>query len=154
MSRDSKIMRKKTVSIYWIIILIFVQLACYIDGAPIRSVPRESNIALTLIRKPEVVAKDKKAVFVMETTPGNICMGVIMYTDIIKDKWISDDLPELIADSEGLCEWEWKVPLNAEVGIAVFRGAVLQEGNHGYIAPQTFCIEKCPWATITPQRYE
>ena len=142
-------MKKKTGFVFGITRLILAQLACSFS-APIRSVPREKKIIVTVIKKPEIIARDKEAIFILQSKPGNLCQGAIFYTDIIKNKEISDDLPELIADSDGLCKWEWKVPLSAEVGEAGFRGAVLQEGNLGSLAPQTFCIEVCPWGVTTP----
>lgn len=55
------------------------------------------------------------------------------------------DLPDLVADQDGICSWNWTVPRDAIAGTAVFRAMAEQNGIHDSIMPYTFCIEKCPW---------
>ena len=122
-----------------------VQLTCLILTAPSRLPAEKSEVEITLYEMPEILEIGETGVFQLRTTPGNLCIGVIGYRNAINNKWITVDLPEKEANIDGLCGWEWKAALNAETGIAEFRAAVRHGDMYGYIGPQIFCIEKCPW---------
>jgi hypothetical protein len=122
-------------------------LACGKISAPVRSPAETSSVEIRLAKKPDLLKRGETGTFALQTSPKNTCIGAIGYTHKTKHEWITFELIELEAGSNGICEWTWKVPLEAGSGIAEFRGAAIENGGYGYLVPQTFCIEVCPWNT-------
>ncbi len=122
-----------------------MQISCRSLSAPARTPAEKSDLEVTISKMPKTINKGDIGIFAIKTSTENVCTGAIGYKNVNKNKWVTLDLTEMKADPAGSCIWEWKVPLNADVGIAEFRGAVKQGEEHGYTGPQTFCIEKCPW---------
>ena len=126
-----------------ILILCGFQFACGAITAPVRSIPPTSDIPLVIASMPETLQTDEAGSFVAKTNPMNVCEGAIGYRDSA-NKWTTVDLPQIEADSEGECKWEWTVPEDSSAGIAEFRVAARQHGDMTMLIPQTFCIEACP----------
>ncbi len=125
-------------------VLLLLQLSCNTLSAPVRSI-KPSNIFIEISAIPERLAKGEAGRFAIKVAPGNLCFGVINYTRITDDKVEVIDLPNLRANGDGTCVWSWITPPDAKSGVANFKAAVEQDGRHGSISPQTFCIDVCPW---------
>jgi hypothetical protein len=126
--------------------LVLQVLACNFIQAPERRVLEKSNIPLTIIEKPEVVYRGTTTRFIIKTTPGNSCNAAVVYSVKGKETWEASKLPDLIADQNGLCSWDWLVPENADAGEAGLRGTISQTGEMDqYIEPFEFCVEKCSY---------
>ncbi len=130
--------------------LTLIQVTCIMVGAPVRKTS-DSEKLVVLNRVPEIIKRDEIGSFSLKTSPGNICLGTIIYDTFGREEIKAIDLPELIADGDGICQWDWKVPSDAMEGTAVFRASIEQNGIHDSISPHSFCIEKCPWLVPTSQ---
>jgi hypothetical protein len=130
--------------------LVLIQIACIIFGAPVRSIPDTKDL-IEVHEIPRVLKRGEVGLFSLRTVPGNTCIGGIIYSQMGSSQNEAIDLPDLKASSDGICQWNWEVPLEAEEGIATFSAAVEQDGIHDSIPPQTFCIERCPWGVQTVQ---
>ena len=71
-----------------------------------------------------------------------LCYASVLYWNTDK-KWIEDRLPDIQANEEGNCQWNWIVPDNAKEGIAGIRGYIEVNGESHNIFPSEFCIVKC-----------
>jgi hypothetical protein len=100
------------------------------------------ELSIEIIELPERVCLDQAATFVVKTTPGNECSGVMRYPEG-EDVWKAINLKDTVADQSGLCRWSWQVPQDAIPGTANFRAVVSGYGDSESMVPKPFGIENC-----------
>ncbi len=145
-----KLMRYRLLG-FMFLIFMGTQIACTLFSAPVR-LPSDSDAPDVEIHQiPEALKRGEVGAFALITTPGNICLGEISYIKIGSSEYEPINLPELIANSDGVCTWSWKVPMDAKTGAAVFWVAVEENGRGGFTSPRKFCVEKCPWGAPADQ---
>jgi hypothetical protein len=102
---------------------------------------------------PEKASQGEKITFRIKTLPQSTCGAAIKYWSNQSGKWVGYDLPEIMAGSDGICQWDWTVPSDADPGQGEFRIAVNQGRKSKDIIPYQFCIGECPEPTI-PEKEE
>lgn len=119
-----------------LILILAFQLACT------RSAPTPSNITLDIVEMPKILQKGETGMFVVKTAPGNTCNAGVGYRNKA-NKWITVEWPAHKADDQGICQWQWMVPIESLAGDAEFRVAAEQKGESRMLIPTMFCIEVC-----------
>jgi hypothetical protein len=122
-------------------ILYLFLISCHIIQAPIRGVSPTSSIPLN-INLPETVARDQGLQFTIATLPGNICRAWVSYYNQ-QSRWVIEEFPESIADSNGTCAFEWPIPSDAATGKAELRVSVTDGRDATNSSPLHFCIDAC-----------
>lgn len=129
---------KKTLVSFFLLYIVLIG-GCY---APTQIYPDEMPMPIYPIVPPEVKRGEEYS-FSIETSSDAICYAGVSYWDT-EEHWTNEELPTIQADSQGVCQWSWKIPENTKKGLAEFRGYVEMKTQNGYVFPTTFCIEQCP----------
>ncbi len=121
-----------------IVVMLIAQIACaqeYSSNTPVPTI---------VTQFPSLVKRVQESSFVVNVASGSVCyLGVGYYN--LNSKWTTIDLPKIVANSDGKCEWKWKVPEDAQDGLSEIRGYIETTGKEdANIFPYTFCIERCP----------
>jgi hypothetical protein len=132
-------MVRKRFSVIWLI-LFLLQASCSI---PIRQVDKSKTRIEAIFQLPDGIMKHGETyLFVMHTEKSTDCYLGFRYMDNT-NQWISVYLPVVESGEAGLCEWAWKIPMDAKDGLAEVRAYVEKNGQTNYLAPDDFCIEVC-----------
>ena len=90
----------------------------------------------------ESVCVGESVLFAIKTVVGNECLAAVGYWDS-EGSWVGPNLNSLVADDEGICQWTWQVPDDAQLGIAEFRVGVRGYGDMHSLIPEPFEIVNC-----------
>ena len=137
------------VPVLYIMVLSCLMMACGAIRAPVRKISTPSDFPLELLQIPQVLQKGEVGTVAVKTAPGNTCNAEFGYYDAAR-KWRWIELPQVKANNTGTCSWDWTVPQDASTGVAELRVGARDQTESDMLAPQTICIERCPWSN-TPQ---
>lgn len=121
-----------------ITIAFLVQVSCY---APQREYSNESPIPVEIQTDP-IVKRGQEIPVTLATEPGVTCFVIISFWNK-SNKWAGKDLPATESDTNGICQWKWKIPDDAKDGIVEIRGFVEKDERRTDFIPKTFCVEVC-----------
>jgi hypothetical protein len=92
---------------------------------------------------PKLLVRGEKHRFSVKTNPGAECHAAIGYNNL-KDKWIWMELSTIEANQNGICEWTWEIPEDAQDGIGELRAYIEEAEQSTNVFPANFCIGSCP----------
>ncbi|MBK8417471.1 hypothetical protein [Candidatus Villigracilis saccharophilus] len=118
------------------LVILTVQMSCY---APRRSLPQTTPLPVE-VKAPSLTLRGEKYQFIIQTSPLVTCHTGVAFWDT-SNNWVFEEFPTIQANSLGVCEWNWEVPVQALDGAAAFRGFVENENESTDLMPVTFCIE-------------
>ena len=92
---------------------------------------------------PKLLVRGEKYNFSIKTNPGAECHAAIGY-DNLKEKWIWMELSTIEANQNGICEWTWEIPEDAQDGMGELRAYIEEAEQSTNVFPANFCIGSCP----------
>lgn len=104
--------------------------------------PLSEQVSAEFLEVPEKACPGDLVMFSIRTTPGNQCEALFFYQ--VGDKQKSQDLTTHIADSEGICEWQWRIPRDASPnGASVYNVIRFGDQEHNSLPPKWIEIIQC-----------
>jgi hypothetical protein len=128
-----------------IIVLVLSALACALmPKAPVRSKPspHSPRVAAEILEAPKTACIGEAVTLTLRTVPGNECDAY--FSSWIEGKWATEIIISQTADSEGVCLWQWQIPINASPGNAQSQVVVrFGDKESRQLPPQVFPIARC-----------
>jgi hypothetical protein len=133
---------------YKVILFIMPILFGCVSQMPARPVPieqlQQNNIFYEFEDIPEIIHRGETGFFIIKTNPQNVCYGNIAYIDSKGDLAIHD-LPDVIADEDGFCTFQWEITDELDVipGWGSLKVVIGENDDFVYPNEKEFCIYEC-----------
>jgi len=128
-------MRTKLLQIF---IILWVASFCTLTCTRPKSTVSPMLENLEYLETPREVSPGELARVVLRAPPGADC-DIIFYWQV-GGEWKQQWLETRTAGAEGMCSWEWSIPLNASPGEGGFRNDVRYGDQSRSLPPRTFEI--------------